>query len=144
MAGVHLSVDSRSVALLQERVFVMAAMDTQSLMPRLGEFLLHSTQSRFDSQTTPSGALWERLKHPSRKKYNEDKILTLRGMLRKNLHYQVANKSTVLVGSNAVYARTHQLGRGTIPARSFLGLSSTDRLEIESIITDWANDLGFG
>ena len=51
----------------------------------------------------------------------------------------------VQVGTDSVYAATHQYGRdeANIPARPFLGLSSTDRREITAIIRDWAAELGF-
>ena len=143
MAAAHLSIDSSSLRQLQERVQVMAGLDTTSLMPRLGEYLLTSTQDRFKTQTDPDGQPWEALKHPSLKKKNQRKILTLDGFLRKNLRYQVLGETTVQVGSNEPYAATHQYGRDAIPARPFLGLSAQDRQEIQAIIADWAAKQGF-
>ena len=72
-------------------------------------------------------------------------MLTERGFLRRGIRYQVLDKSTVQVGTDSVYAATHQYGRdeANIPARPFLGLSSTDRREITAIIRDWAAELGF-
>ena len=74
---------------------------------------------------------------------NKNKILTLDGFLRKNLRYQVLDKTRVQVGSNAPYAATHQFGRSTIPARPFLGLGTHDRTELQAIIADWAAEKGF-
>jgi len=76
---------------------------------------------------------------------NHIKVLTERGFLRRGIRYQVLDKSTVQVGTDSVYAATHQYGRdeANIPARPFLGLSSTDRREITAIIRDWASELGF-
>ena len=146
MAGAHFTIDTidtSGLRQIQERVQVMANLDTTSLMPRLGEYLLASTQDRFKTQTDPDGDKWQALKHPSRKRKNKNKILTLDGFLRKNLRYQVLDKTRVQVGSNAPYAATHQFGRGTIPARPFLGLGTHDRTELQAIIADWAAEKGF-
>ncbi|HQQ70763.1 MAG TPA: phage virion morphogenesis protein [Alicycliphilus sp.] len=145
MAGTHLSINAVGLDSLRQRLQVMAGLDTSTLLPRLGEYLLTSTQDRFSSQTDPEGSPWEALKPRTikRKKYNAAKILTERGFLRKNLRYQVLNKTTVQVGSNLEYAATHQYGRGNIPARPFLGLSPQDHQEIRTIIADWAAEQGF-
>jgi phage gpG-like protein len=36
----------------------------------------------------------------------------------------------VSIGSNQIYASTHQFGRGAIPARPYLGLSTNDEQSI--------------
>ena len=143
MSGTHFSLTASGFDALRQRVQVMAGLDTSALMPQLGEYLLASTQDRFGTQTDPEGDKWQALKHPARKKKNKNKILTLDGFLHKNLRYQVLDKTRVQVGSNAPYAATHQFGRGTIPARPFLGLGTHDRTELQAIIADWAAEKGF-
>lgn len=147
MAGTHITIDTSELDRLQASVRLLAdgVRDTSTLMPRLGKYLLRSTQERFKTQTDPDGSPWEALKPRTlaRKKRNKDKVLTLRGLLRSKLQYQVTGPGKVEVGSNLIYAATHQYGRGGIPARPFLGLSATDREEIAAIVTDWAADLGF-
>ncbi|HQZ32178.1 MAG TPA: phage virion morphogenesis protein [Arenimonas sp.] len=147
MAGIHLTIDTRGLDQLQARIQGLAGMDTTTLMPRLGEYLQASTQDRFKTQTAPDGSPWDALapRTLERKKHNRDKVLTARGFLRRGIRYQVLDKSTVQVGTDSVYAATHQYGRdeANIPARPFLGLSSTDRREITAIIRDWAAELGF-
>ena len=145
MAGTHLSITTTGLDALRQRVQIMAGLDTTSLMPRLGEYLLASTQGRFKTQTDPDASPWDALApHTTkRKKYNPTKVLTERGFLRKDLRYQVLNKTTVQVGSNLEYAATHQFGRDKIPARPFLGLSLQDNQEIRATIADWAAELGF-
>ncbi len=147
MAGIHLTLDTRGLDKLQARIHGLAGMDTTTLMPRLGEYLQASTQDRFKTQTAPDGSPWDALapRTLERKKHNRDKVLTARGFLRRGIRYQVLDKSTVQVGTDSVYAATHQYGRdeANIPARPFLGLSSTDRREITAIIRDWAAELGF-
>ncbi len=147
MAGIHLTIDTRGLDQLQARIQGLAGMDTTTLMPRLGEYLQASTQDRFKTQTAPDGSPWDALapRTLERKKHNRDKVLTARGFLRRGIRYQVLDKSTVQVGTDSVYAATHQYGRDEahIPARPFLGLSSADRREITAIIRDWASELGF-
>nr|WP_230681123.1 phage virion morphogenesis protein [Paracidovorax cattleyae] len=91
------------------------------LAPRLGEYLQASTEARFKSQTAPDGRPWAPLKprYARRKKYNQDKILTLRGYLRSGIHCQVVDDNTAEVGRNLRYAAIHQFG-GEIdqPARA--------------------------
>lgn len=145
MAGSKFTLETSALKPLEARVRIMAGMDTGALMPRLGEYLLRSTQDRFKSQTAPDGTAWEALapRTAKRKKYNPDKVLTERGFLRKGIAWQVLNKTTVEVGSNLVYAATHQFGRGNIPPRPFLGLSDQDERKIDAIIRSWAAKLGF-
>lgn len=145
MAGARFTLETSALKPLEARVRIMAGMDTSALMPRLGEYLLRSTRERFKSQTAPDGTAWEALapRTLKRKKYNPDKVLTERGFLRKGMAWQLLNKTTVEVGSNLVYAATHQFGRGNIPPRPFLGLSDQDKRKIDAIIRSWAAELGF-
>lgn len=139
MAGIHITVDTSSWGPLQHRLQDLANLDTTTLMPRLGEYLKRSTKERFKTQTDPDGTAWQALQPRTlkHKKYNKDKVLTLRGQLRSKIGYQPLGKSAVQVGSPSIYAATHQFGRGAIPARPYLGLSSEDRNEIIDITLDW-------
>ena len=147
MAGIHLTLDTRGLDKLQARIHGLAGMDTTTLMPRLGEYLQACTKKRFRTETAPDDSAWAALapRTLKRKKNNKGKVLTARGFLRRGIRYQVLDKSTVQVGTDSVYAATHQYGRdeANIPARPFLGLSSADRREITAIIRDWASELGF-
>jgi phage virion morphogenesis protein len=117
MAGTRLTFAVDKAELERLRVFMdeQAARDTSGLMPRLGEYLLESTQKRFKDQVKPDGTKWAELneRYARRKKYNKDKILTLRGYLRSYLSYRIPNPQTLELGSNQKYAAIHQLG-GTI------------------------------
>lgn len=114
MAGTRLTAtvdDAQARAMLAR----LGEPGTQDLMPRLGEYLQASTQKRFKTQSAPDGTAWTPLQpaYARRKKYNKDKLLTLRGYLRGGIHYQVVGPNAVDVGSNTKYAAIHQLG-GTI------------------------------
>lgn len=137
MAGTHLTVtldDAQARAGLER----LSRLDTQTLMPRLGEYLQRSTKARFKTQIAPDGRTpWAQLKerYAQRKKYNHDKVLTLRGYLRSSIHYQIPNAQTVEVGSNQKYAAIHQFG-GTIqkkarPATVHFGAGKTKNLFVK-------------
>ncbi|GAB1384898.1 phage virion morphogenesis protein [Melaminivora sp.] len=145
MTRTHITIDASSFSPLLRRVQAMGQFDASTLLPRLGEYLQRSTQERFKTQTDPDGAPWAQLAPHTkkRKKYNPQKILTLRGTLRSQIRYQVLDKHSVQVGSALPYAATHQFGRDAIPARPFVGLSAADRQEIQAIIADWAAEQGF-
>ena len=111
MAGTRLIIDQAELDRQNAFMAEQAARDPSGLMPRLGEYLQGSTQARFKTQTAPDGTPWAPLKqrYARRKRYNKDKVLTLRGYLRSYIHYQ-ARADSVEVGSNQKYAAIHQFG----------------------------------
>lgn len=119
MAGTRITLTVED-QVAREMLARQAQPSTGRLAPRLGEYLQASTEARFKSQTGPDGRSWAPLKprYARRKKYHQDKILTLRGYLRSGIHYQVVD-DTVEIGSNLKYAAIHQVG-GEIeqPARA--------------------------
>jgi len=119
MAGAKLTfiVEDQAARAMLER---QSAPESGPLANRIGEYLLRSTQDRFKTQTAPDGTAWAPLtkRYAKRKKYNQDKILTLRGYLRSQIHYQVIDDKTVEIGSNMKYAAIHQFGGEVdIPSR---------------------------
>lgn len=118
MAGTHFSV---AVEMAEVRAMLdrLGKEGTDDLMPRLGEYLLKSTQDRFNEQTAPDGTPWAKLSpaYARRKKYNQGKMLTLRGYLRSGIRYQVTGPAEVEVGTNAVQGAIHQFG-GTIEVKA--------------------------
>ena len=104
----------------------------------LGETLLNSTRTRFQSQTAPDGKRWKDLSlaYAARKPRHKDKVLTLWGHLRGTLNYQ-ASADELLVGTPLIYGATHQFGRGAIPARPFLGLSAEDCSDLLDALNEY-------
>lgn len=120
MAGTRLIIDQAELDRQNAFMAEQAALDPSGLMPRLGEYLQGSTQKRFKTQTAPDGTPWAPLqkRYARRKRYNKDKVLTLRGYLRSYIHYQVTGGDSVEVGSNQKYAAIHQFGGEIdVPAR---------------------------
>lgn len=121
-----------------------------ALMAEIGEALVSGTVDRFSKGEDPEGNKWE----PSARAWMEGvagnkrrrqfgKTLVDTARLRKSIDYATTPNS-VMVGSNVVYARIHQLGgkagRGrkvTIPARPYLGVSKEDMEEVQDILTNF-------
>ena len=138
-----------------------AAAATQNLEPMLsemGEAVVESTRLRFTDGKGPDGNKWAPLSAATllrrRKKGKGAQPLLDTGRLRNSITKRVEPRS-VWIGTNVVYARTHQFGAakgafgtgkyktrkgsfpipwGNIPARPFLGFSRDDQAEIVAII----------
>ncbi len=133
---------------------IAAGIDMQPAARSIGELLLRTTRKRFDTQSSPDGVPWAPLSESTlkRKKHNRDKVLTERGYLRGGLNYR-SGRDYVEIGSDRIYASTHQFGAGKgafgstgsgkpipfgdIPARPFLGVSDEDAVDIQGEIADY-------
>jgi phage virion morphogenesis protein len=111
----------------------------QPVFRDIGEYLIRSHRERFERQVDPGGHAWKKLsdRYLGEKPYNQDKILVLDGKLMGELHYAPPSETQLDFGTNAIYGATHQFGRGNIPERKFLGLSTQDKAEIMQTIQDY-------
>ncbi|MCH5277475.1 MAG: phage virion morphogenesis protein [Desulfovibrionaceae bacterium] len=114
--------------------------DTQPLMASIGEALVSGTLKRFQHEEEPSGKKWPKSKRAA---LESGQTLTDTGLLRRSIDY-AATPDKVMVGSNRVYARIHQMGgktgkghKVTMPARPFLGISAADMKEAKATIADF-------
>ncbi len=124
------------------------------VMVDIGAMLRASTDLRFVDSQAPDGSKWKPLSPVTvalRGKGSGWQPLMKKGGLRTSMTY-LATPREVLVGTNVIYAGTHQLGArrgqygktkrgspipwGNVPARPFLGVSRDDEREIHSIIAD--------
>ena len=136
-------------------------------MQAIGEHLLRSTDDNFAKQRGPDGRPWKPLKVISyhlaytlgKKKRTHTKtggltagfqsyigsrkILTDSGELRGSIKYS-ASRTRLEIGSGKVYSAINQFGgkagRGrkvTIPARPYLGIGATDRIEILATLKNY-------
>ncbi|WP_337869807.1 phage virion morphogenesis protein [Meiothermus sp.] len=126
----------------------------------VGEALVSSTIQRFDEQAGPDGRPWPplaaatvaprandftksgRLRKGVEERLQGRKILIRSARLRNSISY-VREGTRVMVGTNVVYGRIHQLGgqagRGkkvSVPARPYLGISRADEVEIRRILEE--------
>lgn len=144
---------------LLKRLEAMASTDRAGIMAAMAETLRTSTVERFNTQTSPPGDRW----HPSVRADSEGgKTLTKSAVLKNSINAQ-SDSTGAAVGTNTVYAATHQFGdkrtirakgsgylrfkipgrwvsvpsvRVNIPARPFLGVSKEDENEIKALIDD--------
>ncbi|PZA07787.1 MULTISPECIES: phage virion morphogenesis protein [unclassified Meiothermus] len=162
--GVRISGDLEG---LERRLRSMRDLSLRPAARKIGEALVSSSIRRFNEQKAPDGTPWQplaastiaprkrdftrsgRLRKSAERRLVNRKILIQTARLRNSIAFTV-NGTTVAVGTNVVYAATHQFGAkagafgrtsrgqaipfGDIPARPFLGISREDQVEIERIL----------
>lgn len=134
--------------------------DLRPALLSCGEEHLITIQNRFDAETDPYGVRWKprkeialysriRVRPRAPKKANlvinnpNRPILFLSGRLRNSIIYQLVDNKTLLVGTNVIYAATHQFGdpsRG-IPQRAYLDVNEEDRRKIREIFRNYLASL---
>jgi len=143
MAAASISFDLREIDEVR-KMLAAAALDTsdrQRLLQSIGVEMETQTKERFQTQKSPDGDSWKALAEKTkayyaRKRKSTHSILNFEGGLLDSLTHDVQDGAmSVLVGSNKVYAATHQFGRGKIPERPYLGVSPSDAKEIAAIAT---------
>lgn len=125
----------------------------QPLLERIGNRLFNSTKARAEQQIAPDGSAWialsPRYQRRKAKRYPGRRVLEREGhMLGDRLNYQVLG-DTLLLGTSGKskrgypYPVAHQFGRGRVPARPFLGLSTEDEADIlETVALHLADAFG--
>lgn len=108
-------------------LLIKATKDTRSLMAKLAVLGFKDIMAHFKTESGPDGR-WAPLSPRTllgrRKKGKGAKILQDTGRLRASIQPLVESpRRAVLASTNVIYARTHQFGRGRIPARPFMWLS---------------------
>ncbi len=153
MSGVRLDGDFRR---LQRSLKNLSETDIKGMNSVIGQDLRRSTLKRFTTQRDPEGKPWEESRSATA---DGRKALTDRARMKNSIKVK-SNKKGVAVGTNTIYARTHQEGakdrvisakngkklkfkingkwcskdsvKVTIPARPFLGISEDDMREIKN------------
>lgn len=137
MSGVAAEIQLEGLPEVEARLRRMASWDRGEAMFAIGVLLENSAKERIDSEkTAPDGTAWA----PWSARYDETRerrhsLLVGEGDLRDSIQ-AFASGAEVRVGSNLIYAATHQFGRDevNIPARPFLGISEDDRDDIRDVI----------
>ena len=131
--------------------------NSRLLMASVGEALVSGTIRRFNDEESPKGEKWEK---SGRAIAEGGQTLSDTAHLRKSIDFK-ATPAQVMVGSNLLYARIHQLG-GTIkpkkgkalkfkgkngqdifvsevnmPARPYLGVSKADMDEVRETMAEF-------
>ena len=159
MAGAKIIVEIDDVALRSALNNLGAAADGLStVMRQIANYLVNSTQDRFDDGVAPDGSKWPQ---SIRSRLTGDKTLIDRGNLRDSIDRgKQSGTNFAEISSNEKYAAIHQFGgiikakqagglkfkigekwsrkkQVTIPARPYLGVNQEDQDEIADIINDW-------
>jgi len=98
--------------------------DLSPVMKIIGEYMVKSTEDRFNRQgPAPDGSAWKPLAASTRKRKKHPKILTESGALRGDIHYQLVGTHGVAIGTSGriPYAAIQQLG-GTINQKARTGV----------------------
>ncbi len=158
MSSISIRLEGEMDSLLK-KLEAMADIDKAGIMAAMAETLRTSTVERFNTQTSPTGDRWT----PSVRAGSEGgKTLTKSAVLKNSINTQSDNTGAA-IGTNTVYAATHQFGhertirakksgylrfkisgrwvsvpsvRVNIPARPFLGISKEDENEIKALVDD--------
>ena len=158
MSEVSVKLDGDVKGLL-ERLKSLSDVDKAEVMRAIAEGLRTSTIERFRTEKSPEGVKWEQ---SARAKAAGGKTLTKSAALRNSVKAKADSKGAS-VGTNLVYAATHQLGAERtiraknvknlkfkvgnrwvskqkvsieIPARPFLGISDEDMKEIRHLMIE--------
>lgn len=117
---------------------IRAGTDLTPLMRRISSHLADAAEQAFKDEVSPDGKPWEQRAASTlaTKKYRDrqpQKILQFSGHLVRSILADWSPTEAV-VGTNTIYAATHQFGdegRNT-PARPFLGIGSRDAQVVEN------------
>lgn len=108
----------------------------------VGQYMIKRTIKNFEHEQSPEGIKWTPLsllrikQRKKRHKGGRIKILSDTGELRRSVAYKAFSDKAVF-GSNLIYAKTHQFGRGNIPARPFLGVTDEDKNKVLSMMRSY-------
>jgi phage gpG-like protein len=117
--GAGISVDLRGFEEIERRLEAISMFDQIELIEFMAEDVLSLSEEAFQKETDPvTGDTWI----PSlRAEIEGGQTLTDKARLRRSLTYEIQPNGTALIGSNAIYAGTHQDGFEAIPQRRFVG-----------------------
>jgi phage virion morphogenesis protein len=161
MDGAAVTVDLREVegvAALLNRA-KLSSQDRAQLLHNIGVEVQTQTKERLAAQTDPEGNPWKALAQKTKDYYIKNgfgggSLLVQSGGLRDSIESQLSGSWSVLVGATKHYAAIHQWGgdivpktaaalfvpgygqlkKVTIPARPYVGISSSNAAEIAIIV----------
>lgn len=148
MAGTALEVriDSAELRQLQERLDRLAGAfgDRRELLEAIGARVASQTQRRIaEERTSPDGTAWPEWSQAyARTRHGNHELLQSEGELLRSIEHAV-DGDVAEVGTNLVYAATHQFGdtgRG-VPAREYLGIGAASLSELDAELDSWAHGI---
>lgn len=159
MSSIRVSTEGELDELL-EKLSAIENLDKQGINEAIAEALRTNTVERFENEQAPDGASWKKSIRAGRE---GGLTLTMSGGLKGSINTR-ASEAGAEVGTNLVYAATHQFGASgrtiraknkpylafqvngryirkkqvtvNIPARPFLGISEKDREDIREMLEE--------
>jgi phage virion morphogenesis protein len=140
--GIRVHLDDGSLKRLQARLHRIKNAPMGSLLDSIAAEVASQTQRRISTEkTSPEGVSWKAWSTRYAAKRGAGKSLLMNeGNLVDDIQFQVSGNEAI-VGSSLIYAATHQMGRGKIPARPFLGISESNETALLHILDQWADVL---
>lgn len=150
-----------ALARVNRKIRQLSEVDLSDLLEGIGQEVEAQTRHRIqEEKRAPDGSEWPdwsekyaASRHGARAAHGPHpgqlraagghSILQLDGHLLDSIQF-VVEGDDVLIGSNMVYAATHQFGRGAIPKREFLGLSEQNADDIEQLTAEFLDDVLVG
>lgn len=145
--SIAIDVEVSSLAIdIQRRLAALASEDFQEILESIGSAVESQTRLRLaDEKASPDGAPWSPWSTSyARTRTGKHSLLVSEGDLLDSIQYEL-NGDELEVGSNLVYAATHQFGDRrkafgkidvTYPARPFLGLSQQNEKDLTALIEE--------
>lgn len=135
MSGSEMTINLADLLPVKRMLDRLSRMNTRRLLDQIGGELEAQTRERLsETKTAPGGTPWAPWSPAYAAKAKPGaKLLEREGTLLDSIAFEVGNDA-VTVGSNMVYAATHQFGRGNIPARPFLGVSAQNLDDIGELV----------
>ncbi len=134
MSGTGLVHDFTGLEALQARLAKLSRLRKQEVLDIVGEQVESQTRRRIqEEKKDPSGAPWPAwsARYAGRRKAGRTLLMNEDHLLDSITHLMV-DRDSVEVGTNMIYAATHQFGdaeRG-IPARAYLGISDQNEKDL--------------
>lgn len=141
MAGTSmLQVDARELERVARALVGTSLKIKGDVLNAVGSMVESQVRERIGSgdRKAPDGSDWPDWSEEYEKtRGSQQDMLLSEGDLLESIQYAISGPS-VDVGSNLVYAATHQFGDPgrNIPARAYLGLSGNDERDIEALVED--------
>lgn len=137
--SITITADTSALDRLQDQLRKLSAWQSSNLLDNVGAIVESQTRRRIsDEKTAPDGTSWAPWSERYAKTRNANQsLLVSQGYMLDTLLHQSVGRSDVEIGSNKVYAPTHQAGSSRIPERPFLGLSRSNEDEVVSVVEDW-------
>ena len=144
MTGTTLQYDLSDLDRVNRYLEHVGSYDPRDLLDVVGARVESQTRRRIEEQEgAPDGTPWTEWSDSyAATRHSNHGFLLGESDLLDSLDYQV-HADSVEIGTNLIYAATHQFGdddRG-IPARPFLGLSDDNEHELESVVNGYLEGL---